>query len=122
MSYFWGGFEKRALHDKRLHEDLAVAGSYLLPSGDVIHKSVREGREGKRFGDFAFGLLGSIAGATAGGALAGPGGAIAGYLAGAVMADRMRTEKDYGPDGHRILPMLQAATPEPAHNSMSADL
>lgn len=102
MSSFWDGFGKQAMQDTRLGEDAAVAGTGLLPFGAVGHTAMREGRNGKRLGDFGARLAGGIGGSILGGALTGGhmGGAILGSTAGQVVADRMRTGDMYDHKGN----------------------
>lgn len=122
MSNFWTGFEKRALHDRRSHEDMAVAGSAFLPLGPLGHTSLREGRDGKRLGDYAARALGALVGSIAGAAVAGAPGIVLGNIGGQILADRIRTEKEYGPTGQRINHLPGMGTPEPPHGVMGQEV
>ena len=105
---FWNGFEKRALMHKRKDEDLAVAGTSLIPLGSTTHtlaKSKKGGDRGKEWlarmaGSGAGGLVGAIPGILA----KKPGlsslGGLAGAAAGEVAASRMLHKHKYDAKGN----------------------
>jgi len=69
MESFWDGFEKRALQNTRLKEDLATAGTALLPFGTTLHTALKDKKSGDRGWEWGGRLLGGAVGASPGKAL-----------------------------------------------------
>jgi len=100
-SSFFEGFVKRALQETRGKEDAAVALSSVLPFGTTLHTANREGRDGKRLGDFGARTLGALGGVALGGSL----------------GRRLLNHEDLGYTASRVIPQLRDGMPHiPAKN------
>jgi hypothetical protein len=63
---FIAGFEKRALQNTRLKEDLATAGTSLLPFGTTLHTALKDKKSGDRGWEWGGRILGGGVGAIPG--------------------------------------------------------
>lgn len=105
---FWRGFQKTALMHKRRDEDLAVAGTSIIPLGSTIHtlaKSKKGGNRGKEWlsrmgGAGAGAVLGSLPGLLAKSPTLSSLGGLAGGAAGEVAASRLVHKHKYDSKGN----------------------
>ena len=69
MKRFWDGFEKRALQDTRLKEDLVTAATSAVPLGTTLHTALKDKKGGNRGWEWSGRILGDYLGYAGGKAL-----------------------------------------------------